>query len=1295
MLDSGKKLPAPPSEGGARSGVPEGAAGLVYNAVVNPDPRTNTLFFAGTSEAMKLIRQYIEQVDVLGEPLMPIEIIPLKHASAAKLEPMLTELMRERTEALPTGQGGNTERRNKVIIKPDVRANALIVSARSDRLADLRVLIAKVDVPGAEFLGRIRTIAIKKSTAGKLADKLNEIWDKRAEVREGGESQLDKPVIVADERSNSLIVAASEEDFASIEKFVNDLESLPLGSNAEIRMIPIQYNSASALVDPLKQLFDARAKQLTPTGEVNPADEVVLQAEPTMNVLLVACSPENFEILSDTVKSLDQEKGIEGQVETFSLKHAIANKVKEALDNLFQDNGLWPSNVGADSDILRERNRVTVVADDRSNVVLVSCSPQNMSVVREIIGRMDAEQPWTPAMTRFFDLVHADAVKSAAILTDYFEQLSQSEGTGNRQDVYVPVTVFADERTNRLVVSADPAGLMKAESLIKKLDVPPGAPSSQFKVYPLKESSAAKIKPMVETLFQERNQPRGQGTTTLPQVPFAIEADELSNALVITASRDDHVLVAGLLEMLDRPSRFMEKVRLFPLEKASAPRAKEMLEELYSGIGQAGGGSVIPISVAVDERINALIVFAPPGEMTSVSELIHQIDATDPGTNLVIRVLPLENADAGKTAELLNEIMTGNLPTEGGGQQDGRAVLVSYFDQDPFGRDLFIKTIRENSSLWSDERTNSVIVMAPPTTVELVEALVSKLDLIRKREVVIKVFKLQNSDADAMVELLERVFAQDEGAQQQEEFQQGRDLQVEGGGSGMSGPTAVSQSGPLVRGTFGRPRATFTPDQRTNSIIVAGWPEDIQVASDIIHQLDSQNVQERVHLVYQVVNMQAPELQTALEQFYQGEVERLGDAGDGISEQVRMAEEVAVVSHEESNQLLISVAPRNVSRVEEIIRALDMPPAQVMIQVLLAEVSIDESIEFGLEYSFQDLHFSETAVQGPNGTVNSSKFDVVGGLDLGAVGSGLGGFTFTIAGEDFNFLLRALHSTGRLEILQRPTIMVQDNQTANITVGQNVPFIRGTQSTGAGQVNSTIEYEEIGVILEVTPNINPDGWVYMEVAPEISSITDSSVPLGNGINAPIFRQQSANTTVAVKDGETVVIGGLIVDSVRSAENKIPILGDIPGAEFLGWKVVRDQTMRNELLIVLTPRVVRTVEDARRLSVEERDRSKITPEMKQNSLFERLRLVPEEEIEPPMTDNVGLPMANYGPTPTARDMAARQVSMQSAPVNGSAYGPMARPQYGPVFNRNRSRSSQPLHNQNGAASEGAVGGVSGR
>jgi general secretion pathway protein D len=274
----------------------------------------------------------------------------------------------------------------------------------------------------------------------------------------------------------------------------------------------------------------------------------------------------------------------------------------------------------------------------------------------------------------------------------------------------------------------------------------------------------------------------------------------------------------------------------------------------------------------------------------------------------------------------------------------------------------------------------------------------------------------------------------------------------------------------------------------------------------------------------------------------------------------------------------------------------------------------------------------------------------------------LAGFSFTITGEDFNFLVRALQSDSRLEVIQRPMVMCQDKQTANITIGQRVPFVRGTQVTDNGQVTSQVEYEKVGIILDVEPQINPDGFVYLKVKPEVSAIASSTIDIGNGVLAPIFTERSAETTVAVKDGETVVIGGLITTTESEGESKVPFLGDLPGLGILFRSTTRSKG-KTELLIALTPRIVRTVEDGRRLSTETRDEAGIiTDEMKASPMFGKLRVTPESESEIP---SIETPPAAAPPEVGPGGTPIRQIHEEPAPEPASEerYGPSA-PRYGP-------------------------------
>lgn len=1267
---------------GDKSGVPEGDAGpLVYKAVVKADVRTNQLLLVGRPEAVTILEGMIANLDVKGLDVMPFEIIKLEYASASALETALTEMMKDRADALPKGTGPNADKAEKVVIKGDPRARSLIVAAKAARMEELRRLIKELDIPATALIEDIRTITVRKSSATDLADKLKKLWEDRQKQQESGSKglKLEIPAIVADERSNSLIVAAAKADFEAIKSLVDKIEALELNPMANIYVVHLKYNSAKQLSSAFKALFDKRAEMRTVDGKVRPEDKVAIETDEITNALLVAASRENFDVLMQKVAELDQELGVPGQVEFFVCDNVQAQRVKDTIDELFKE-GVYKPGATGESSQSKTREKVTVTIDDRSNILIVSASPENMDLVREVYKRMNSvATPWDAAITKLIIVEHGDAVKIAAQVKDHFTNLDKirQEGSSGKTKGGFGITVFADERSNRIVVGGTKDGINSAVDMIKKLDVPPGEPGSQPVVYTLKEAPASKVGEMIKNIFQERNQPR-QGATgpQVPNVKVTVESNDASNSLVINAAKEDHILIADLIARLDRPSSLLDMVKVFPLERARSDRVKEILEELYKSAagGDSKGGKTI--AVVEDKRTNAVVVAAPPGELENLSSLVARLDETEVKGQAEVGVFLCENEDAKKMSEMLNEIMTGKSATGGGGggggkeegQRDLSSMLISYAAKDPRGKEIFLKAIRENVQISYSERANSIIVVAPPASLKLIGALVRQLDQIEKRPVLVKVFSLINSDAQSITDLLDKMFATKEGTEAEKAFQKDREMRVEGGISSTGGaPTAASQGGAAAKGTFGRPKTTYVADQRTNSVIAAGWPEDIDVIADVIDQLDSRSIQDRDNVVVALINSKAKDVQTALDSFVKAEQARLDKLGKDISVQRRMEQEISVIAHEESNQLIVSASPRYKPSILSIIEQLDQAPPQVMIQVMIAEVTLNDEFDMGMEFALQQLRFSETAVAGPNGILQSSHFDVVGGTDVGAAGSGLAGFSFTITGEDFNFLVRALQSDSRLEVIQRPMIMCQDNQKANITVGQQVPMVRGTQTTDAGQTNASVEYEKVGIILDVEPHINPDGFVFLKVKPEISGVTTSAIDLGNGIKAPIITERSAETTVAVKDGETVVIGGLITTSENEAESKVPFLGDIPGLGILFRSTTRSKN-KTELLIALTPRVVRTVEDGRRLSIEERDNSGIiTDGMKSSPQFGKLRLkteveVPEIETPPAAPTSPGGPQEEPGVQPAG--LPVEPTEPRPEPKPEEKYGPTA-PRYGPV------------------------------
>ena len=264
----------------------------------------------------------------------------------------------------------------------------------------------------------------------------------------------------------------------------------------------------------------------------------------------------------------------------------------------------------------------------------------------------------------------------------------------------------------------------------------------------------------------------------------------------------------------------------------------------------------------------------------------------------------------------------------------------------------------------------------------------------------------------------------------------------------------------------------------------------------------------------------------------------------------------------------------------------------MLIQVLLAEVTLDATSELGVDWAY---HSS-----------GSPAFNA--GSDLGAAEAlkNFGGFSSGVTGSNFSFLLRALESEGRLQVLSRPQILTADNQEALVNIGQQVPFITNARVTQFGDSINSVEYRNVGVELKVIPRISPDGFVKMDVAPRISQLSSSDVDLGRGAKAPIINERSATTTVSVQSGQSILIGGLISTTDDTRANRMPFLGKIPylGALFRSHKKIED---RKELLIILTPQVLVKTDDpsktldAKTITREHLDRSSINEEFNRDPL----------------------------------------------------------------------------------------------
>jgi general secretion pathway protein D len=309
--------------------------------------------------------------------------------------------------------------------------------------------------------------------------------------------------------------------------------------------------------------------------------------------------------------------------------------------------------------------------------------------------------------------------------------------------------------------------------------------------------------------------------------------------------------------------------------------------------------------------------------------------------------------------------------------------------------------------------------------------------------------------------------------------------------------------------------------------------------------------------------------------------------GNRSYQNATMVGDAMISSDVDTRRLIVVTDEATNENIKAIVASLDKPKPQVLINVVFMQVTHDDSFDLGAEATYKGPISIKT---NPEGTA-TTKFGVADQL----ANSTVYGAFYQLVGRDVTATVHALSGVTKTEILSRPSILTRSNQQATILVGQSVPIVTGTQvAQTTGQVTNIITYQDVGIILRVTPFITAEGLVEMIVSPEISSLSATTVAVSNNINQPVIDKRSADTVVVTPSDRTIVIGGLISTQKNDTETKVPILGDIP---ILGYafKHKNRDNVKTELLIFLTPHVVATPDELATLSTSERAKLNMAPE----------------------------------------------------------------------------------------------------
>jgi general secretion pathway protein D len=368
-------------------------------------------------------------------------------------------------------------------------------------------------------------------------------------------------------------------------------------------------------------------------------------------------------------------------------------------------------------------------------------------------------------------------------------------------------------------------------------------------------------------------------------------------------------------------------------------------------------------------------------------------------------------------------------------------------------------------------------------------------------------------------------------------------------------------------------------DERTNTIVMLASELDTLRVKQLIAMIDKETPRGKGKInVYYLENADAEELAKVLQEVPTAEAKApKGKQAPLVSEQIKITADKA------TNSLIIMADKEDYMVLQEVIKKLDIPRSMVYIESLIMEVDADKSFEMGINWQA----FGKTKIDNKETAIGGAFSDTIINPDVApnlftpaGVAIGILSEPVQIAGltvSNISAIVNAVKTDDDFRILSTPQVLTTDNEEARITVGENRPYQTRATTDESGGTFESFEYRDVGKILKITPHVTEGRLVRMTLSLEVTNI-DLASTLATSTTLPVTQKRTVDTTVIVKDNQTVVIGGLIDETTTNNETKVPGLGDIP---LLGWlfRSKTETTEKTNLYIFLTPRVIKNPAEA--------------------------------------------------------------------------------------------------------------------
>ena len=543
----------------------------------------------------------------------------------------------------------------------------------------------------------------------------------------------------------------------------------------------------------------------------------------------------------------------------------------------------------------------------------------------------------------------------------------------------------------------------------------------------------------------------------------------------------------------------------------------------------------------VDQRVKGKVTIISPSKISmteayKVFESVLEVHGyTTVKSGEVVKIIPSPDARSKSIKTMLRE--------EASAPEDKvvtQLISLTYANPVEIKR-LFTPMVSKSSVILAYPPTNILIVTDVYSNIKRLLKILKEIDITGIGQA-ISVIPLEFSDATKLVNLLNTVFK----------------------------PTA--RKGKRVQVKV----ITMVADERTNTIVLLASEIDTLRIKKLIAMVDKETPRGKgkIH-VYYCKNATAEELAKVLQDVPSKET----GAAKGKKAAPVAAGNVRISADKATNSLIIMADKEDYMVLEDVIQKLDIPRSMVYIEALLMEVDFNTSLNIGIDWTAfgkASIGGRETLIGGGFSPGFPQPSDLLqGGLTLGMLTEPL-----TIAGvtvSNITAIVNAVKTDDAFRILSTPQVLTTDNEEARIVVGENRPFQTRSTTDVSGGTFESFEYRDVAKTLKITPHVTEDRLVRMQINFEVTTINQAAT-LTTSSTLPVTNKRTVDTTVIVKDNQTIVIGGLIDDSTTVNENKVPVLGDIP---LLGWlfRNKSDNNIKTNLYIFITPRVIKNPAEA--------------------------------------------------------------------------------------------------------------------